>query len=61
MNQLEKIKSNVEVHGLAWAAKKQQEAMRRNPCGANNFDVFYYAMFGKWPAPKGGKGKGKGK
>ena len=49
MNQLEKIRSNAEVHGIAWAAKKQQEAMRRNPTGANSFDVFYYALFGKWP------------
>ena len=59
MNQLEKIRSNAEVHGLAWAAKRQQEAMRRNPCGANSFDVFYFALFGKWPTPKGGKGKGE--
>ena len=56
MNQLEKIRSNAEVHGLEWAAKRQQEAMRRNPCGANSFDVFYFALFGKWP-PRREKGK----
>ena len=53
MNQLEKIRSNAEVHGIAWAAKKQQEDMKRKPEGANTFDTFYFAIFGKWPTRKG--------
>ena len=57
MTQLEKIRSNAEVHGIAWAAKRQQEAMRRTPCGANSFDAFYFALFGKWPAVRKTAGK----
>ena len=52
MNKLEKIRSNAEVHGVQWAAKRQQEAMRRNPSGTNSFDTFYFALFGKWPTRK---------
>ena len=52
MSKLEQIRSNAEVHGVRWAAKKQQEAMRRNPSGENSFDTFYFAFFGKWPAIK---------
>ena len=53
MNKLEKIRSNADVHGVLWAARKQQEDMRRNPSGANSFDTFYFALFGKWPPLRG--------
>lgn len=42
MNNLEKIRSNIEVHGLKWAARNW--AQKRG-----NFDTFYYAVMGKWP------------
>ena len=52
------IRSNAEVHGLSFAAKRHQEACRRQK-KPSNFDAFYFAIFGKWPTPKGGKGKGE--
>ena len=52
------IRSNAEVHGLSFAAKRHQEALKRQK-KPSNFDAFYFAIFGKWPTPKGGKGKGE--
>ena len=43
------IRSNAEVHGLSFAAKRHQEALKRQK-KPSNFDAFYFAIFGKWPA-----------
>lgn len=48
MFKLWKIQSNVEVHGLEFAAHKHQEECKREEKPAQ-FDTFYYAIFGKWP------------
>ena len=48
MTLVEKIRSNMAEHGLFWAARKYREQMRRAH-RIDNFDVFYYAVFGKWP------------
>lgn len=57
MFKLWKIQNNVAVHGLEYAARLQQQEFKRNPTGANTFDTFYYALFGRWPARKIGGGK----
>ena len=49
------VRSDVEVHGLKWAAQRQQAQFKRNPTGANSFDTFYFALFGKWPTRCAGK------
>lgn len=46
---LELVRSNVQTHGLEWAAAYQQKQFKREPCGANTFDTFYFALFGRWP------------
>jgi hypothetical protein len=50
---LEKIQSNIEVHGLFWAAEHYKKmarlAAKQQGKSASNFDTFYYAVFGKWP------------
>lgn len=42
MSNAEKIRSNVAVHGLQFAANW----CKRNGIG---FDTFYYVLFGKYP------------
>ena len=42
MSVAEKIRSNIEVHGVAFAGKIAQK--QRIP-----FDTFYFVMFGKYP------------
>ena len=56
MNLLEKIRSNVEVHGTFWAAQHYRTVCKRQG-KPSNFDVFYFALFGKWPARSGKAGK----
>ena len=45
------VRSNAQVHGLSFAAKKHQEACKREE-KPSNFDAFYFAIFGKWPAKR---------
>ena len=47
MTLIEKIKSNIEVHGLYWAAQHHKKLQK--DCKLSNFDTFYFAVFGKWP------------
>lgn len=42
MSNAEKIRSNIEVHGVAFAASVAKK--QRIP-----FDTFYFVMFGKYP------------
>ena len=39
---VEKIRSNAEVHGTEYAAKRARK-------DGINMDTVYYALFGKWP------------
>ena len=49
MTLLEKIRLNVAQNGTFWAAQHfRKEALKEGKVG--NFDVFYFAIFGKWPA-----------
>lgn len=48
MFKLWKIQENVRVHGLEFAAKAHKVECKREG-KPSNFDVFYYALFGKWP------------
>lgn len=42
MSNAEKIKSNIEVHRVAFAGKRAKQA-------GVPFDTFYFVMFGKYP------------
>jgi len=50
---IEKIQSNIAVHGLFWAAEHYKKMARLEAIqqgkAASNFDTFYFAVFGKWP------------
>jgi len=48
MNLIERIQSNMQVHGTFWAARRYREECRRAH-KIDNFDVFYFALFGRWP------------
>ena len=48
------VRSNAEVHGLEFAAKRHQEALKREK-KPSNFDAFYFAIFGKYPPLRGEK------
>lgn len=50
MSNAEKIASNLEVHGLKFAAKKAKQA-------GIPFDTFYFTIFGKYPQVKARKSK----
>ena len=42
------VRSNAAVHGLEFAAKKHKEACKKES-KPSNFDLFYFAIFGKYP------------
>lgn len=42
------VQSNAATHGLEWAAKKHQEQCKKQG-KPSNFDVFYFALFGRYP------------
>lgn len=44
-----KIRNNAEVHGLEFAARKHKAQCKREQ-KPSNFDIFYFALFGRWPA-----------
>jgi len=44
-----KIKNNAEVHGLEFAATRYKVECKKQ-VKPDNFDVFYFALFGRWPA-----------
>ena len=44
-----RIKSNASVHGLAFAARQYKVECKREK-KVDNFDVFYFACFGRYPA-----------
>jgi len=48
MNLIERIQSNMAVHGTAWAARRYKQECRKAH-RVDNFDVFYFALFGRWP------------
>ena len=54
MTLIERIQSNMQVHGAFWAARRYKEECRRAH-KVDNFDVFYFALFGRWPARKSQK------
>jgi len=46
-----KIKNNAEVHGLEFAAARYKVECKKQ-VKPDNFDVFYFALFGRWPNRK---------
>ena len=46
-----RIKSNASVHGLAFAARQYKVECKREG-KVDNFDTFYFACFGRYPAKK---------
>ena len=48
MTLVERIQSNMDVHGAFWAARRYKQECKRKSA-IDNFDVFYFAVFGKWP------------
>ena len=46
-----RIQENARVHGLEFAAKQYKVECKREK-KVDNFDTFYFACFGRYPAKK---------
>lgn len=46
-----KIQENARVHGLQFAAAQYKRESKKKG-EVSNFDVFYFALLGRWPTPR---------